>query len=650
MGELEVLRWFQKGVIAMDTHQDYAALRIISSEVRRRVFSTILAAGSGHLGGSSSSVELMVALYFGGILHSNPLLPQDPARDRVLVRGHLGPLRYSIFSLLGWIEEKELTTYRGLGSRLQGHECMHLVPGVDITPSGMLGMLLSYGVGSAYALRTRQLPATTWVFLGDGEEQEGNVSEAARHAAHLRLSNLVCVVDQNGKQLSHPTKGVDAGTDLATVWRGYGWNVRHIADGHDLEEIVTALRAERPNQQPTVFIAKTVKGYGIDGCEKHHSGFHTLSCCSRDVVEEAQRSLWVDPAELESALRFCRDRTPPPRLTRTIDRSLSFPEIPCDDEETIEDVLVRYLRNVLPWVRDQGVVPYVLTADVTVPELAVRSGFTLPGVQFIDVGIREQHMLGMTHGIAVTDPRSLVMVIDGDPFLFRAADQLHALAQARTPVVILGTDSGLCEARNGATHQTESQPSALLTMPGLTVLEPADGVDLVQCLAWAFTQRDGPVYLRLHSGPQGVLPTARDARSRESYLAFVPKVPIRLTVVASGLPTHMAIELATRWEERGVGISVINVINIAHPGETFPSMLTPGVPLLTVYNGHPAVLQGTVARCILEHQCPHPSVVRGHGFVLGTSGTLTSLLRHFRQDTDGIEEVVREMFPDVLPA
>ena len=176
-------------------------LLVLSHEVRKNVFEICLNANNGHIGGCSGAVELFVTLYFGGILHYGHGDMPDVDRDRVLVRGHLGPLRYKIFSLLGYIQESELGGYRRYGSRLHGHEDHLETPGVDITPSGSLGMILSYGVGSAYAAKQAGMTYRSYVFLGDGEEQEGNVSEAARHAAHLRLSNLIVVIDKNTKQL-----------------------------------------------------------------------------------------------------------------------------------------------------------------------------------------------------------------------------------------------------------------------------------------------------------------------------------------------------------------------------------------------------------------------------------------------------------------
>ena len=196
----------------MDKQEKINKLKEIADYVRTTALDTIMKAENGHIGGNMSSVELLTTLYFGGQFNFDPHNPKNENRDRVLIRGHEGPLRYTIFSLLGYICPEELNSYRQLGSRLQGHEDMHITPGVDITPSGSLGMVLSYGIGSCIANRDRGIDARTIVFLGDGEEQEGNVNEAARHAATLGLNHLICILDKNKKQLSGPTYNPDGNT------------------------------------------------------------------------------------------------------------------------------------------------------------------------------------------------------------------------------------------------------------------------------------------------------------------------------------------------------------------------------------------------------------------------------------------------------
>jgi transketolase len=637
-------------------------LKLLCGEVRRRLFLTILNAGSGHLGGSSSSVELMVTLYFGGVLRYDPANPRHPNRDRVLVRGHLGPLRYSIFSLLGWVKEEELLTYRSLGSRLQGHEAMELIPGIDITPSGSLGMLLSYGVGAAVALRDRGSDARVFVFLGDGEEQEGNVSEAARHAAHLKLNNLICILDRNTKQLSRPTSTTDGATDPKLVWEGYGWQVKEVFDGHSIPQILEAFHGIEEIDKPLIIIANTVKGYGVAGAEKHFNGYHTLGVCTPELVRKA---IQEQESILETALGRELDLTamlekvikgiPRPTCSdRSVDikpGGINFSFEPTGHEQSVVDAFITYLQQLT--ARVENIKPlrlYVMTADLIQLDQVTLCGLDRPGVCYFDVGIREQHLLAMAHGISVTENNARIIINYGDAFLYRASDQLHTAAQAGSKMIIVGDDGGLSGARNGSTHQSSGQPGMLLTMPGVTFLEPADMEDLYVCLNWALSEYlPGPVYIRLHNAavkniklPSGV------QRNVRFYITYEPSAKLKVVIVSAGLVTHGAIEAARRLEEIGIGARVVNVINPKALDEEFVRLLGEGLPVLTVYNGNAFVLQAAVAKAVMEHKGPRPSRIVGHGFSLGTSGKLEDLLKYFKFDGVGIEEVIRQQFPEVF--
>jgi transketolase len=624
-------------------------LETITRWVRSTLFQVILNANSGHLGGSSSSTELMVALYFGGILKYDPKNPRDPDRDRVIVRGHLGPLRYSIFNLLGWVHDEELYTYRSFGSRLQGHESMESLPGVDITPSGMLGMCLSFGVGSAIALKRKGSTATTWVFLGDGEEQEGNISEAARHAANLGLDNLVVIIDKNSKQLSQSTSNVDGASNLKKIWEGYGWHVEEISNGNSIAQVMNVLTKTRKSNRPTLFIANTVKGFGLNGTEEHASGYHTLSTCKTEIVQEAISLCALSEDEFQSMTQGVSkllDEVIRPFPSNKINE-YQVPDITISKDKTIEDGLIEYLDKLTSYVgHDSRVNLYVLTGDVTVKKLVFACGFDREQVMFIDAGIREQHLLGMAHGIAVSDPNSLILVMESDPFLFRATDQLNAIAQAKSKMIIFGSDSGLCGARNGATHQTVGQPGAMVSMCGLTFLEPADAVDLEACLNFAIKYQ-GPVYIRLHDASSLPLPTILSERNNVAYTAYQPSSKVRLIIVASGLTVSEAVKLAKVKDEGSFGIKVINAINFKDLGYHLMSRIVDNTPVLTVYNGNPDVLQSVVAKVIMENIGPRPSVVYGHGYKIGTTGKLQELLDYFRLDAEGIEKEIAIRFPDL---
>ncbi len=622
--------------------------------LRRSALEVVLSAESGHLGGSSSSAELMAALYFGGAMRFDPDDPRHPGRDRVLVRGHLGPLRYSLFELLGWVDAAELSAYRSLGSRLQGHESMQALPGVDLTPSGSLGMLLSYGVGAAIALRARAIGATTWVFLGDGEEQEGNVAEASRHAAALGLDSLVCIIDRNGKQLCRPTAEVDGGCDLAAMWAAYGWDVRHIVDGHSVAEIMTVLARPRTSTAPTLIIADTVKGYGLEGCTDVPSGYHTLSTCPRGVVSDAVQRLTADleqrgapPSELKRIGRSLLATVPRPAGVPTEGQARVLSSTPLDPVRSFDDALEAYLRNLVTAFRSApGERLYVMTAD-WIPSALVRScGLDEPHVRFIDVGIREQHLLASAHGIASTDPRARVLVIIGDGFVLRAADQVHAIAQAGSQLVVIGTDAGICEARNGSTHMSTGQPGALTAMPGMEFLEPADTQELHDCIDWALFEAKGPVYVRLHSAEAAALPPA--LRNMSAYVAFEPVSSPRVVLVGSGLIVAELIVLARDLDLRGTGARVVNVVAQKRLTSAFAEFVVEGAPLFIAYNGNADVLASAVARAILSTSGSRPSRIVSHGFTLGTSGSVADVARHLELDALGLARASARALPDTF--
>ncbi len=630
---------------------DVKFLSDLANRLRASAFDTILQAGHGHLGASSSSVELMTALYFGGILHYNPKDSNDQLRDRVYVRGHIGPLRYSIFALLGWIDYKELKTYRQYGTRLKGHESMHSTPGVDITPSGSLGMLLSYGAGAAYVTKQLGLEAKHFVFLGDGEEQEGNVSEAARHIASLGLDNLVCILDKNNKQLSRPTNEVDV-ADIGMVWKGYGWDVLEIEDGHDISAIQETLRTAISNERPTFVIAKTVKGKGIEGAEKHFSGYHTLSACQdrtvvQDAVGETINSLSSeDMSILTSHLATVGVRGSKPDLSHTKLRKYNIPiPVSPDDNINLDDSQVRYFKNLVSVVKEQGMPFFFMTPDLVQKPVVQLAGLD-KATGFIDTGIREQHAIAMAHGMSQINPNARIFINYFDAFLYRASDQLNAAAQGKSRIIILSEMSGLTQGQNGETHQSSGQPAIPLYMPGVTFFEPGDVQDLYNILNHCFSENPGIVIIRSHRADiQPFERNPEDQRNISSYRVFDTDYEPKLVMVGSGYVLGGLIQAAKQLEtEFGLPTRVVNVVNPKELSSDFVSLLGDEKPVLTAYNGNPAVLQAAVAQAVMSCNGPRPSIIKGHGFYFGDTGRIDELTRAYRFDCDGIISVVKEHF------
>ena len=262
-----------------------AELKEMAKKLRRHIITMTARAGSGHPGGSLSAADIITALYFK-ILRHNPENPQWPDRDRfILSKGHAAPILYAALAETGYFPVAELSTLRRLDSRLQGHTDRNFTPGVEMS-SGSLGMGLSFAIGVALAARLDSKNYRTFVLLSDGECEEGQTWEAALSAAHFKLDNITAIVDYNGIQLSGRIGDIMNLEPFIQKWQAFGWHTIDI-DGHDLDKIFSACReAEKMKGNPTVIIARTIKGKGVSFME-NNVAFHGKA----PTLEEAERAL-----------------------------------------------------------------------------------------------------------------------------------------------------------------------------------------------------------------------------------------------------------------------------------------------------------------------------------------------------------------------
>jgi len=234
--------------------------------IRRHVVRMLAKAGSGHPGSSLSTVDLLVALFYNKLKH-NPQQPAWPDRDRfVMSKGHGCPALYAVLAEKGYFGIDKLDTLRQFGSILQGHPCMKTTPGIEIS-GGSLGQGLSVGLGIALAAKLDKKDYRTYVMLGDGEIEEGQVWEAAMAASHYKADNLCAIIDQNGLQIDGFIHEIMSSYPIPDKWRGFGWHVIE-TNGHDYKAILSAYdEAEKIKGRPTVIVAKTIKGKGVSFME-----------------------------------------------------------------------------------------------------------------------------------------------------------------------------------------------------------------------------------------------------------------------------------------------------------------------------------------------------------------------------------------------
>jgi transketolase len=242
---------------------------------------------AGHLGGSSSLAELITVLYFYKMNFSADRL-NDPARDRlVLSKGHAALIQYAALCEIGCFPREELKRVKTLHGLLQGHpDCS--IPGIEAV-TGSLGQGLSVAVGMALALRLDKSAARVYAIMGDGEQSEGQLWEAAMAAANFKVDNLTAFLDWNKVQATGATKDIFNIPDLDKKWSAFGWNVINTG-GHDFEKILEAIeKAETVKERPTVIILDTIKGKDFsfaEGNSAYHNGIFT-----EEVYRQAIREL-----------------------------------------------------------------------------------------------------------------------------------------------------------------------------------------------------------------------------------------------------------------------------------------------------------------------------------------------------------------------
>ena len=249
----------------------------ISTQVRRDIVRMVHAHQSGHPGGSLGCADFLTALYFVIMKHNPTAFSMDGKNEDIffLSNGHISPLWYSVLARSGYFDKKELSTFRSINSRLQGHPTTHEgLPGVRMS-SGSLGQGLSVAIGAAQSKKLNNDSSIVYSLHGDGELQEGQIWEAMMYAAAKKIDNLIATVDYNGQQIDSAVNDVLSLGNLKAKWEAFGWDVLQM-NGNDMKQVVETLQNALKHTgkgKPVVILMTTVMGYGVDfmmGSHKWH--------------------------------------------------------------------------------------------------------------------------------------------------------------------------------------------------------------------------------------------------------------------------------------------------------------------------------------------------------------------------------------------
>lgn len=259
------------------TIMEIEELKKIATQIRRDIVRMVHAVQSGHPGGSLGCTELFTALYFKVMRYSKEFSMNGEGEDLFfLSNGHISPVWYSTLARAGFFDVKELASFRKLNSRLQGHPATEEgLEGIRVA-SGSLGQGLSVAIGACLAKKLNQDQRLVYTLMGDGEQQEGQVWEAAMFAAHHKVDNLIAIIDVNGQQIDGPVEQVMSLQNLSAKWKAFGWQVLELEAGNQMGEVIKVLQLAKGltnRQQPVVILMKTEMGFGVDfmvGTHKWH--------------------------------------------------------------------------------------------------------------------------------------------------------------------------------------------------------------------------------------------------------------------------------------------------------------------------------------------------------------------------------------------
>src|SRR5947199_5440246 len=577
---------------------------------------------SGHPTSSMSAADLMAVL-LAKYLHYDFGAPDDPHNDHlVFSKGHASPLLYSLYKAAGAIDEQELLTFRTFGSRLQGHPTPE-IPWVDVA-TGSLGQGLPYGVGIALAgKKLDRLPYRVWVLCGDSEMAEGSMWEAFEHAAFFELDNLTAIIDVNRLgQRGETMHGWDLDS-YANRAKAYGWHAIEI-DGHDVEAVDRAYtEAQATSGQPTVIVAKTIKGKGVaEVADK--PGWHGKALDNPEqAIEELGgiRNIVVQVAKPETSGR-----------TVEIERAeLELPRYELGDEVATRKA---YGEALAALGKARGDV-VAMDGEVSNSTFAEIFRDAVPD-RYFELLIAEEQLVATAVGMQVTGWRPFASTFAA--FITRAYDFVRMSAISRANYCLSGSHAGVSIGEDGPSQMGLEDIALLRAVHGSTVLHPSDGNQTAKLVA-KMADTDGISYIRTLRPNTPVIYDADDEFEIGGSRTLRDGEDV--TLVAAGITVHEALKAADALAEEGIEARVIDLYSIKPlDEETIYSLAT---PIVTVEDHFAEGGLGEAVLSALAQSEERPRVVQLAVREMPHSGKPAELLAAAGIDAEHIADAARQL-------
>jgi transketolase len=511
------------------------------------------AAGSGHAGGTLSIMDIAAALYLRVADH-DPENPNWPDRDRIVwSTGHKAPSLYLGLAFAGFCPIEDVVLLRKLGSPYQGHPHWLKLPGVEVS-TGSLGQGLSIAVGLALAGKLNGKNHKIFCIMGDGEQQEGQIWEAAMEAAHHHLDNLVGIVDCNRLQIDGPVEEVMRVEPLEEKYWSFGWDVRRI-DGHNMEQVVEALESAKSHQgTPIVLLADTVKGKGVSFME-NIAGWHGKSPNREELVKGFNELGVAERIPVRALLDKAQ------AYQDKIDRKLhqKMPQFNHDYwwnralnmKVKMEPTRKGFGQALAENGDDERVVCLGLDISGSITISDFYASKPERKKRWISLGIAEQSATSVAAGLA----KEGKLPVFGTYATFAAArnlDQIRtSICYGEFNVMIAGAHGGVSVGPDGATHQALEDLFAMCGLPNMTVVVPCDAVETRRATNYLLLEHKGPKYIRF---AREATPVVTD---EQTPFVFGKANVVRLRQPGDSFLKAFETRLESNYEDEGEDLTII---------------------------------------------------------------------------------------------
>ena len=530
------------------------ALQNIATRLRIDSVKSTSAAGSGHPTSCCSAADLVAALFFAE-MRFDPADPRNPVSDRfVLSKGHAAPILYSAWAEAGAFRRDELLRLREIGSDLEGHPTPRL-PFVDVA-TGSLGQGLCAAVGLALNARRIGADYRTYVLLGDGESAEGSVWEAADVASFDALDNLCGITDVNALGQSRPTMFEHDMEQLARRWRAFGWHAI-VIDGHDMNAILDAYAdARSTKKQPTMILARTIKGKGISFVEGLN-GWHGKPFKQGEeedrALAELERQFVKQPDGIDLVRSIAKPQAKAPAAVSP--KVVAPPTYKMGDQVATREAFGTAIAKL--GEADPRVV--ALDADVKNSTFSEKFEKAVPD-RFYENFIAEQIMIGAAMGLAARG--SIPFPSTFACFLERAADFVRMAAISNVNIKMAGSHAGVSIGEDGPSQMALEDLAMCRAQPNFAVLYPCDAVS-TERLAVLMAYHPGPAYMRT-SRPKTPVIYSNDESFAIGGLKVVRESANDVaTVIGAGVTLFEALKAYDQLKAAGTPIRVIDLYSVA---------------------------------------------------------------------------------------